>query len=58
MEIQRQINHHLEFIDESSYGRLRLPTFRYKKIAELLNIDFDSLDKIQKTIFKSHCLSK
>jgi hypothetical protein len=58
MSIQEQIDHHLSFIQESPYGRLSLPTFRYKKIAELLKIDYDSLDKAKKNIFKSYCFER
>ena len=58
MDTQSKIDYHLRFINESPYGRLSLPTFRYRKIAELLNIDFDSLDKSKKQIFKSYCFEK
>jgi len=58
MDIQNKINHHLSFINESPYGRLSLATFRYKKIAELLEIDYDALDKTKKNIFKSYCFEQ
>lgn len=56
-EIEKEIQHQMSFLDERPSGLLYMPNRCYVKLANLIGIDYNSLNKTQKVIFKEYCFS-
>jgi hypothetical protein len=56
-EINNEIQNQLNFLSERPSGLLYLPNRCYIKIAKLIDVDYNSLNKTQKQIFKEYCFS-
>lgn len=56
-EIEIEIEKQMEFLDERPSGLLFMPNRCYVKLANLIGIDYNSLTKNQKGIFKDYCFS-